>query len=54
MRAKKRVSTRIHTRKIDRAVAHAMMKKAGIVSPNKKNKAGESFFSKHWRESVSA
>lgn len=45
----KRVMTRVHDRKIDRAVAHAMMKKAGIVRPND-HKHGRSFFAEHWRE----
>lgn len=45
----KRVSTRVHTRKIDRAVAHAVMKKIGIVRPND-HRGGSSFFAMHWRE----
>lgn len=38
-------------RKIARSVAHANMKKAGYTGVNKKI-AGESFFSKHWREFI--
>ena len=45
--ANKRVSTVVHTRKLDRSVAHAKMKKAGLVSVNKGN---PSFFSRHWKE----
>jgi len=47
----KRVATRVHTRKIDRLVAHKKMKDAGIVSPNKgKRMQIRSFFAEHWRE----
>ena len=45
--ANKRVSTVVHTRKLDRSVAHEKMKKAGLVSVNKGN---PSFFSQHWNE----
>lgn len=38
-------------RTLARAVAHNNMKKAGLVRVNKKT-AGDSFFSKHWREYV--
>ena len=49
MKKVKRVSTRIHTRKLDRAVAHAIMKREGIVRPND-HRGGRSFFAEHWRE----
>ena len=45
----KRVSTQVHTRKLDRSVAHAKMKKAGLVRVND-HRGGNSFFSAHWRE----
>ena len=45
----KRVSTQIHTRKMDRHVAHVKMKMAGLVRVND-HKHGPSFFSEHWRE----
>ena len=38
---------RVHTRKIDRGVAHALMKKGGIVQPNK---GKPSFFSQNWQD----
>lgn len=61
------VPTRVHDRKIDRAVAKARMKKEGIQHPCKHDhvqgltvsgKHGEisivdSYFAKHWREYVS-
>lgn len=53
---------RVHTRKIDRAVAHAKMKKEGIAHPNKSEhmryqtftgatmtKVEPSYFAKNWR-----
>jgi len=46
----KRVPTRVHTRKLDRSVAHAQMKKAGLVRVND-HSHGDSFFSRNWRES---
>lgn len=59
----KRVSTRVHTRKLDRSVAHKRMEKLGRKKVNKhdnityKNPFGAtiteregSYFSKHWRE----
>ena len=47
----KNVSVRVHTRKLDRLVAHKKMKDAGIVSPNKGKKMHiNSFFADHWRE----
>lgn len=49
-RANKRVSTVVHTRKLDRSVAHAKMKKAGLSGVNKHHGRGTSFFSGHWRE----
>lgn len=45
----KQKSVRVHTRKIDRAVAHAVMKRVGIVRPND-HSHGRSFFAEHWRE----
>lgn len=38
-------------RKLKRSVAHANMRRKGYTGVNKK-RAGESFFSKHWREFV--
>ena len=50
-KANKRVSTVVHTRKLDRSVAHAKMKKAGLVGVNKHpHGRGTSFFATHWRE----
>lgn len=60
----KRVPTRLHTRKLDRAIARNRMKEAGISSPAKHDliqtyningKKGEitrtnSFFAEHWKE----
>ena len=53
---------RIHTRKIDRSVAHARMKREGVVHPNKSEhmrymtitgatmyKIEPSYFAKNWR-----
>lgn len=61
----KRVSTQIHSRKIDRGVAHANMKRAKLRRVNKHDyhvyysisgatieKYEPSYFSKHWREYV--
>lgn len=45
MDRKKRKSTRVHTRKLDRGVARFAMKKQRIPHPNKK-------LSEHWREFV--
>lgn len=38
-------------RALARAVAHNNMKEAGLVRVNKK-RAGDSFFSRHWREYI--
>lgn len=48
----KTTSVRVHTRKIDRGVAQHNMKKAGMVSINKKNGSGQSYFSLNWREAA--
>ena len=63
MKKLKRVSTQVHTRKLDRLVDHARMKKADLKHVNRhdysvyKNPFGMtvqqyigSYFSKHWRE----
>lgn len=47
----KRVPTRVHTRKLDRSVAHALMKKGGLVGVNDHSHGIRSFFAEHWRES---
>lgn len=47
----KRVHTQVHTRKLDRSVARNHMKQRGITGINKKT-AGESFFSRAWREYI--
>ena len=60
-----RVPTHVHTRKLDRLVAHRNMKRAGIKRVNKhdyavyKNMTGMtvqeyilSYFAKHWRDTV--
>lgn len=44
-----RKMTRVHTRKIDRMVAHKVMKRVGIMRPND-HRGGRSFFAEHWRE----
>lgn len=44
----KRVSTQIHTRKLDRMVARKNMEKKGITQINKV-KGDTSFFSRYWR-----
>lgn len=51
MAKQKRVSTQVHTRKLDRMVARNNMKKKGVVHINKEGADG-SFFSNHWREYV--
>lgn len=45
----KRTTQRVHTRKIDRMVAHNVMRAKGMTGVNKPY-GGESFFSTHWRE----
>lgn len=58
-----RVPTRVHTRKLDRSVAHARMKKAGLSHVNRHDyhtyqtmtgmtvqQRMDSYFSSHWRE----
>lgn len=60
-----RVPTQVHTRKLDRSVAHRNMERAGIKHVNKHDYATyktmtgmtvqeyiPSYFAKHWRESV--
>ena len=49
MQRTKRVPTRVHTRKLDRMVAHNKMKQAGVVKANN-HKYGDSFLAEHWRE----
>lgn len=48
-----RVSTQIHTRKLDRIVARENMKKHGITQINKV-KGLTSFFAKHWRDYINS
>ena len=48
---KKTVTYQLHTRRLDREIAHNKMKKAGVIQPNK-DKGNGSFFSRHWREYV--
>ena len=45
----KRVSTRVHSRKIDRLVAKNNMRKAGIYRFTHGGRHN-SFFANHWRE----
>ena len=55
-----RVSTQVHTRKLDRAVAHRNMERVGIKHVNRHDYYGplwertviSSYFAKHWRENV--
>ena len=55
-----RVPTQVHTRKLDRSVAHKNMERAGIKHVNKHDYVGpafektivDSYFAKHWRETV--
>lgn len=60
-----RVPTRVHTRKIDRLVAHKNMERAGLKKVNKpnvsryKNEYGAevtvnhgSYFANHWRDTT--
>lgn len=52
-----RVLTYIHTRKIDRSVAHHNMRKLGFVRVNKKGyykgcNNDSSYFSEHWKEYI--
>lgn len=57
----KRVATQVHTRELDRLVAHKNMERAGLKRVNKHDYYGHawertvigSYFSKHWRETVS-
>lgn len=65
MQKTKRVPTQVHSRKLDRMVAHANMKRAGVRNINKceyshyysitgavvSNRLG-SYFSKYWRHYV--
>lgn len=61
----KRVPTQIHTRKIDRLVAHKNMQRAGLRRVNKHDHAAyktftgmtvteyiDSYFARHWRDNV--
>lgn len=55
-----RTPTQIHTRKLDRLVAHKNMKRAGLKGVNKHDHYGplydrtrtSSYFSEHWRDYV--
>lgn len=51
MKKIKRVSTRVHTRKLDRMVAQNNMVRAGIYKFNK-GERHHTFFANHWREYV--
>lgn len=54
MPPKNRVFERVRTRKLDRSVAHARMKRAGLEQVNKHENTRrfriDSYFSTHWRE----
>lgn len=55
-----RVPTQVHTRTLDRLVAHTNMKRAGIRHVNKHDYSGPAFsktrigsyFSEHWRDNT--
>lgn len=55
-----RVPTQIHTRELDRLVAHKNMERAGLRRVNKHDHSGpaymrsriDSYFAKHWRDTV--
>lgn len=60
-----RVPTQVHTRKLDRSVAHVNMERAGLKRVNKQDRYSYmngfgatvevnngSYFSKHWRDTV--
>jgi len=51
MQEHRRVSTRVHTREIDRGVAKVQMKRIGIrrIASKGRSRTG-SFFADHWRE----
>lgn len=54
------IPTQVHTRKLDRSVAHRNMKRAGLRRVNKHDYTGplfmrtriDSYFSTHWRDTV--
>ena len=56
----KRVPTQIHTRELDRLVAHKNMQRAGLRRVNKHDYSGplwlrqrlDSYFAKNWRDTV--
>ncbi len=50
----KRVSTQVHTRKLDRMVARKNMEKKSVTQINKVKGGDASFFSKNWRDYVNA
>ena len=49
-----RMPTQVHTRKLDRAVAHKRMERAGLRGVNDHTTSTgfkvDSYFSNHWRE----
>ena len=55
---KGRVFERVHTRKLDRSVAHVQMKKLGLTHVNKHDYSGpavmrqriNSYFADHWKD----
>ena len=47
----KRVSTQVHTRKLDRMVERKNMEKRGVVHINRDSSDG-SFFTKNWRSYI--
>ena len=55
-----RIPTQVHTRELDRLVAHRNMERAGLKRVNKHDYSGtgwlrtriDSYFAKHWRETV--
>lgn len=64
-RIERRIPTRVHTRKLDRSVAHKNMERAGLRKVNKPNctiykgpfgstvkEDMGSYFANHWRETA--
>lgn len=55
-----RMPIQVHTRKLDRLVAHKNMERAGLKRVNKHDYSGplferqriDSYFSQHWRDTV--
>ena len=55
-----RVPVQVHTRKLDRSVAHRNMERAGLKRVNRHDYSGagwmiqriDSYFARHWRETI--